>query len=98
MRVAVPWVPPVMRTGLVEPKLKVGRYCATAGLDVRTTASVTLPVKPPLGITVIVDVPLPPGLGMVMLPPPLVRVIPVTVTFTVAVAVVVSKVPVTVTA
>jgi hypothetical protein len=45
-----------MLTGLVEPKLKVGGYCALVGLDVITAVSATLPVKPPLGVTVIVNV------------------------------------------
>src|ERR1035438_6954792 len=34
--VAVPAVMPVMLIGLVEPKLKVGRYWAPAGLEVTT--------------------------------------------------------------
>jgi hypothetical protein len=76
VRVAVPALAPVIMTGLVEPKLTVGRSCAPTGLDVTAAVSVTLPVKPPLGVTVIVDVPLPPGLEILMLPPPpLARVI-----------------------
>ena len=54
--VAVPAVVPVMPTGVVEPKLSVGRYCAPAGLEVTAAVSVTLPVKPPAGVTVIVEV------------------------------------------
>jgi len=54
--VAVPAAGPVMPTGVVEPKLSVGRYWAPAGLDVMVAVSATLPVKPPLGVTVIVDV------------------------------------------
>jgi hypothetical protein len=56
VRVAVPAAALVMLTGLVEPKLKVGRYCAPVGLDVTEAVSATLPVKPPLGVTVIIDV------------------------------------------
>jgi hypothetical protein len=56
VRVAVPALVPVMLTGLVEPKLKVGGYWAPFGLAVTTAVSATLPVKPPLGVTVIVEV------------------------------------------
>jgi len=56
VRVAVPAVVPVMLTGLVEPKLKVGGYCAPVGLEVTEVVSATLPVKPPAGVRVIVDV------------------------------------------
>ena len=56
VRVAVPAVVPVMLTGLVEPKLNVGRYSAPDGLDVIAAVSATLPVKPPVGVTVMVDV------------------------------------------
>jgi hypothetical protein len=45
-----------MFTGVVEPKLKVGGYCALAGLDVIAAVSATLPVKPPLGVSVMVEV------------------------------------------
>ena len=54
--IAVPAVVPVMPTGVVEPKLKVGGYCAPAGLEVTAAVNATLPVKPPAGVTVIVDV------------------------------------------
>ena len=43
-------------TVLPEPKLKVGRYCAPAGLVARAAVSVTLPVKPPLGAMMIAAV------------------------------------------
>lgn len=56
VRVAVPAVVPEMLTGVVEPKLKVGGYCAPVGLEVIEAVSVTLPVKPPAGVTVIVEV------------------------------------------
>jgi hypothetical protein len=56
VRVAVPAVVPVMLTGVVEAKLKVGRYTAPVGLEVMAAVSATLPVKPPLGVTVIVEV------------------------------------------
>jgi hypothetical protein len=45
-----------MLTGLVEPKLRVGGSWALAGLEVTTPDSVTLPVRPPAGVTVTVDV------------------------------------------
>jgi hypothetical protein len=56
MRVAVPAAVLAMLTGLVEPKLKVGGYWALVGLEVTVAVSVTLPVKPPAGVTVIVEV------------------------------------------
>ena len=56
VRVAGTPVVPVMLTGLVEPKLQVGGFTAPAGLEVMAAASVTLPVKPPTGVTVMVDV------------------------------------------
>ena len=56
VRVAVPAVVPVMLAGLVEPKLKEGRYWAPAGLEVTEAVSATLPVKPPAGVTVMVEV------------------------------------------
>src|ERR1039458_7351934 len=56
VRVAVPAVVPVMLTGLVEPKLKLGIYWAPFGLEVMAAVSVTLPVKPPAGVTVRVEV------------------------------------------
>jgi len=56
VRVAVPALVPVMFTGLVEPKLKVGGYCASAGLAVTEAVRVTLPVNPFAGDTVILVV------------------------------------------
>jgi len=56
VRVAVPELEPLMLTGVVKPKLKVGGYWAPAGLDVMVAVKATLPVNPPLGATVIVDV------------------------------------------
>ncbi len=55
VRVAVPALIPVILTGLVVLKLKVGRCCAPAELAVTAAVSTTLPVKPPLGVTVIVE-------------------------------------------
>lgn len=63
--VAVPAVVPVMLTGLVEPKLNVGRFTAPSGLVAMTAVSVTLPVKPPLGVIVKFAVVLRPGEAMV---------------------------------
>ena len=54
VRVAEPAADPVMLTGLVDPKLAVGRFVAPAGLDVRVAASATLPVNPLVGLTVMV--------------------------------------------
>ena len=45
-----------MVTGLVKPKLKVGGSVAPLGLDVTAAVSATLPVKPPEGVTVMVEV------------------------------------------
>jgi hypothetical protein len=56
VRVAVAAAVPVMLTGLVEPKLRVGRFCAPLGPAMRVAVSVTLPVKPPNGVTVMADV------------------------------------------
>src|SRR5208282_1665837 len=71
LRVAVLAEVSVILIGLVEPKLSVGRFWAPAGLDVMAAVSATLPVKPPLGVTVIVEV-LPvvaPGLTDTAVPP-----------------------------
>jgi hypothetical protein len=56
VRVAVPDAVPAMVTGLVEPKLKVGKSWSPAGLEVTAAVSATLPVKPPAGVRVMVDV------------------------------------------
>lgn len=54
--VAVLAAVPLMLTGVVVPKLKVGKYSAPDGLFVIAAVSATFPVKPPLGVMVIVDV------------------------------------------
>ena len=41
--------------GLVGLKLKVGGITAPLGLMVRTAVRITLPVKPPVGVTVMVE-------------------------------------------
>jgi hypothetical protein len=58
-----------MVTGLVEPKLSVGIYCAPAGVPEICADRLTLPVKPPAGVTVTVAVLLvvAPGAEMVTL-------------------------------
>ena len=56
VRVAAPAALPVMLRGLVELKLKVGGTNAPLGLVVRAAAIATLPVKLPIGVTVIVEV------------------------------------------
>lgn len=54
VRVACPAPLPEMVTGLVEPKLIVGGSVTPVGLEVIAAVSVTLPVKPPEGVTVMV--------------------------------------------
>jgi hypothetical protein len=56
VRLAVPAAAPKMLTGLAPPKLNVGEPTAPAGLDVMAAASATLPVNPPTGVTVMVEV------------------------------------------
>ena len=54
--VAVAAEDPVILTGLVEPKLSTGRFVAPAGCAAIVAVSITLPVNPPDGVTVIVEV------------------------------------------
>lgn len=54
--VAVPAPAPVMLTGDVAPKLRVGRFTAPLGLEVTVAVSATLPTKPPAGVMVMVEV------------------------------------------
>ena len=54
--VAGPAAVPLMLTGLVEPKLRVGGYRKPAGAEVIAAVSTTLPVNPPVGVRVIVEV------------------------------------------
>ena len=54
--VAVAALAPATVTGVVEPKLNAGRSCAPAGLAVRAAVREMLPVKPPPGVTVTVEV------------------------------------------
>jgi hypothetical protein len=56
VRVAVAALDPVMLTELVDPKLNTGGLIALGGLDVSAAVSVTAPVKPPAGVTVMEDV------------------------------------------
>jgi hypothetical protein len=56
VRVPVPAALPAIVRGLVELKLKVGGAEAPLGLVVRAAVRVTLPMKPPAGVTVIVEV------------------------------------------
>jgi hypothetical protein len=56
VRVIVSALAPAMLTWLVGPKLNVGGYWVPAGLEVMLVVSTTLPVKPPEGVTVIVEV------------------------------------------
>lgn len=55
VNVAVPAALPAMFIGLVEPKLNVGGSVAFGGFEPIAAVSVTLPVNPPCGLTVIVD-------------------------------------------
>lgn len=104
MSVPVPFDAPVMLTGDVAPKLKVGGSVAPVGLDVRAAVSVTLPVNPPLGITVMVVVfpVVAPGELMVITPPllsvKLGAMYALTLAVTVVGMVIAPEVPVTVTA
>ena len=54
--VAVPAAVPAILTGVVEPKLKMGGCTAPDGLDAIAAVSATLPVNPPAGVNVIVEV------------------------------------------
>jgi hypothetical protein len=54
--VAEPPDAPVIMTGVVEPKLKDGKFCAPAGLRAMAAVSAMLPLKPPPGVKVIVEV------------------------------------------
>jgi hypothetical protein len=56
VRVAVAVLAPLMLTGLVEPKLRVGGSCAPVGEEVTAAVNATLPVKPPRGFTLMVEV------------------------------------------
>jgi hypothetical protein len=103
VRVPVAEEAPVMSTGDVVPKLKVGESTAPSGLDARAAVRVTFPVKPPLGMTLIVVV-LPvvvPGELMVMAPPLVIvklgATYALTVTVTVVWLVIAPDMPVTVT-
>jgi hypothetical protein len=53
--VAVPAAAPAMLTGVVVPKLRVGRLTAPLGLEVMAAVSATLPAKPPAGAMVMVE-------------------------------------------
>lgn len=68
MRVAVPAAAPVMLTVLLPLKPRVGTLCAPFGLEVTAAVSATLPVKPPAGVTVIVDIATRPALSVTAVP------------------------------
>lgn len=53
--VALPAAPPVTLTGVVAPKLKVGRLTAPLGLEVTTAVRTTLPVKALAGVMLTVE-------------------------------------------
>ena len=73
VRMAVPAAEPEMLIGVVEPKLKVGGFTAPAGPAVTAAVSAALPVKPPAGVTVMVEV------FPVVAPPATVTAVPATV-------------------
>ena len=56
VRIADPEAAVLRFTGVVEPKLRVGRFTAPVGLPVIAADSATLPVKAPLGVIVIAEV------------------------------------------
>jgi hypothetical protein len=56
VRVPVPAEAPVMLTGDVAPRLAEGGSIAPVGEAVSAAVRVTLPVKPPLGVTVMIAV------------------------------------------
>lgn len=87
--VPVPAVVPIMLTGDVVPKLNVGGFEAPEGLVVRAAVKATLPVKPPLGVIVIVEVLPLVAPGFTAMAPPLVRPNEAGAAVTVAVTVVV---------
>ena len=53
---AVPALVPAILNGLVVPKLRVGGCWAFAGPAVTAAVSTMLPVKPPTGVKVVMDV------------------------------------------
>jgi hypothetical protein len=53
--VAVPGFEPHRVTGEPDPKLRVGGYCAPAGLAVMAAVRATVPTKPLVGVTVTVE-------------------------------------------
>jgi hypothetical protein len=55
-RVAVPELVSAVATGLVDPKLNAGGSIAPDGLEARAAVSETLPLNPPAGVTVMVEV------------------------------------------
>ena len=100
VRVAVTAVVPVMAGGAVT--VQVGRYCAPLGLDVTAQESATVPVYPPVGVTVMFEVAEAPGASLAIATPlrekPAVGgATPLTVSATVVVCVMVPETPVTVT-
>jgi hypothetical protein len=99
VNVAVTASAPVMATGAAT--VQVGRSCAADGLVVIAQLSATVPVKPPLGVTVTVDEAGVPGVAFVIAVPLRAKfgtiAVPLTVTSAVAVCVILPEVPVIVT-
>jgi len=72
VNVAVPAEFPEIFTGVVEPKLNVGIFCAPLGLEAIVAVSATLPVNPPDGVIVTVPEALDPRLTVIV-PPVIVK-------------------------
>jgi hypothetical protein len=101
VRVAVSGLAFAMFTGLVEPKLNVGKSWAPVGVEVTAAVRATMPVKPPDGVTEMVDELAVVAPGRTVTAVPLTAKVPPlaageTVTFTFVVTVVEPEVPVTV--
>ncbi|MGC1783629.1 MAG: hypothetical protein WA708_13985 [Acidobacteriaceae bacterium] len=56
VRIALAAPEPVIVNGLVEPKLNVGGFLAPVGPELTAAVRTTVPVKPPLGVTLMVEV------------------------------------------
>ena len=87
MSVAVTGLEPVMDTGVVEPNESVGWFCAPVGLAVMAVVRATLPVKPPAGDSVIVEVLAEVAPGATVTAEPLTVKLPLTAVVTVTEAV-----------
>lgn len=62
--VAVPGATPLMKTLFFDPKLQVGLSFTPLGAVVMAHVRFTWPLKPPAGVTVIVELPVAPRLAI----------------------------------